>query len=326
MKKTLSLAAKFGGTFIVLATSGLMLYGCMNTNDAPNATAVVAPTSNGTAASVSSASVTITNACVPLIAGQNINVGQVCSTIDGSDLVVTYSTTSGNGWSISEYELWVGTKPEDIPQNKKGNPVPGQFTYKATSLNTNTVVVHVPLSSIGFDPNSVCGQATAIIASHAVVKSSGSGKNGGSQTAWGSGIRINAKGNWGTYQTISLSTPCFVCPNFLPNAGGISFASPQQANVGDYVTYAPVFDFAGVTLVPGTCVNTEVLPYHPYLPAGLTLDPSTCIISGTATAPTAQTIAPPPAGTGPASPIYYKVNAMSNCGPVGAVIQIFVAP
>ena len=301
------------------------MFGCLNSDYFSDSKNAAYPTSISAA---TSSQITITNACVPLIAGQNINVGQVCTAVYGSDLVVTYATTPGNGWSFSAYHLWVGTKAADIPQSKSGNPIPGQFSYKKDPVASNTVsiVVRVPLSTIGFDPDKACGAATAIIASHAVVNNAGQAKGSQTQTAWGSGIRINSKGNWGTYQTISLSTPCFVCPNFLHNAGGLSFYSPQQANVGDYVTYAPVFDAAGITLIPGSCVNTEVLPYHPFLPAGLTLDPSTCIISGKLTASTAQTIAPPPAGTGPACPIYYKVNAMSNCGPVGAVIQIFVAP
>ncbi len=299
------------GAVIGMAVASLALVGCQKMSDPVTSTVSPAPINAST--DVSTSQIVVTNACVPLLAGQTINVGQVCSEVVGSDLVVTYAVTPGNGWSLTEYHLWAGIKLEDMPQNSQGQPQPGQFPYKATGLdaNTTTVVVRIPLIALGYDPAKVCG-ASAIIVSHAVVK------NGKKETAYGAGTRILPKGNWGTFQTISFSGNCSVCPVFQHNAGGLSYWSPVYDIVGQYANHGPVW-YPGVTITPGTCVNTVVdADNHPVLPAGLNLDPNTCIIFGIPTTPTPD--------QGPPTPIYYKVNAQSNCGAVGAVIQIFVAP
>ncbi len=64
---------------------------------------------------------------VPLCAGQHIDVGTVTVWDDGTDLYVEYETT--DGWLMTETHLAVENGEANIPQTKKGNPIPGHFTY-----------------------------------------------------------------------------------------------------------------------------------------------------------------------------------------------------
>ena len=289
--------------------AGLMAFALTGCIDFSNSSSTFA-TSLSPSATISSQAV-IANPCTPLLAGQTINVGQVCTAIDGDSLVITYATTPGNGWSFSAYHLWVGTKTTDIPQNKQGQPVPGQFPYKKDPLaaNTTSITVHVPLSILGFDAAHVCG-ASAIIVSHAVVS-----KGKQTETAYGAGNLIVQKGNWATYQSISFSGNCFICPDFNNSAGGIAYPGPYYDTVGKYTYHAAILYYPGLSIAPGSCHNYVVdTAAWPALPAGLSVDPSTCAISGTPTMPTVDQR-------------YYKVRGQSNCGSgLGNVLQIFVAP
>ncbi len=78
-----------------------------------------------------------------LWAGQNIKIGNVWTSIEGSDpdtvLAVEYELSDdaiADGWSITETHLHVAAildpqnPTEGIPQTKKGNPKPGKFDYK----------------------------------------------------------------------------------------------------------------------------------------------------------------------------------------------------
>ena len=63
-----------------------------------------------------------------LYAGKTIKVGNVEVWNDDSNLYVKYDLD--DQWCLTEYHLDVATSPGDIPQTKKGNPIPGKFTYK----------------------------------------------------------------------------------------------------------------------------------------------------------------------------------------------------
>ena len=67
---------------------------------------------------------------IPLIAGQTMDAGTVTVYNDGEFLYVTYETTGD--WHMTETHLHVACDPADIPQTKKGNPIPGQFDYSET--------------------------------------------------------------------------------------------------------------------------------------------------------------------------------------------------
>ncbi|MFN8770595.1 MAG: hypothetical protein ACK5Z5_05390 [Neisseriaceae bacterium] len=66
---------------------------------------------------------------VPFIAGQNINVGNISVANDqNGKLYITISTTGG--WVLGLTHVAVSNSLSGIPQNKSGNPIPGQFTYQ----------------------------------------------------------------------------------------------------------------------------------------------------------------------------------------------------
>lgn len=131
--------------------------------------------------------------CIPtevlLIAGQTMTAGTITVSNDADFIYVTYTTT--NGWVLTQTHLYVGDCAL-IPVNNPGNPIPGQFPYKAVHNNITSYTYTVPISQI---PAGGCG----CIAAHSVVKQlNGSGGTIQTQTGWGQGTLINLTGgNWG---------------------------------------------------------------------------------------------------------------------------------
>jgi hypothetical protein len=136
------------------------------------------------------------SASTTLFAGQTINSGTVTVSNDETNLYVTYNTAAP--WQLTQIHVAVADSADGLPQNKSGNPVPGQFPYNQT-LNpaVSTYTVTIPLAGLG-DP--------IFVAAHAVVKSSGPGGTGARQTGWGYGPQFPGN-NWGTYFIYSLA-PC----------------------------------------------------------------------------------------------------------------------
>jgi len=114
-----------------------------------------------------------------LWAGKNENVGVFhIFTVDTTLRIII---DPRNGWEITESHVAVHLDPADIPQNKKGNPIPGHFAWDQKSAPTTTHEYIIPFSDI--DGGVVPGDVL-IIAIHAVVvKTDGSGCI--SETAWG---------------------------------------------------------------------------------------------------------------------------------------------
>jgi hypothetical protein len=98
-----------------------------------------------------------------LVAGQNLIVGHVFVTNDGTNLYVTYDAKYLLGFCLNETHLHVADLWSDVPQNN-GNPTPGQFDYKGEHDCVDTVSYTVPLA--GLDVN---GDGELTIAAHAVV-------------------------------------------------------------------------------------------------------------------------------------------------------------
>lgn len=145
--------------------------------------------------------------CSALIAAQQYNAGDVCVHVDGSNLIVTYTTTGG--WVLNEAHTWVGTSIVDMPQSRKGNPKIGNFPYNSgdiTGATTHTFTV--PLSTFGLTGDEVsCDPQIFIVASHAAVQldADGDGSYEQGETAWGAGDRFVERGNWATYFTSELT-------------------------------------------------------------------------------------------------------------------------
>lgn len=100
--------------------------------------------------------------------------------VDGF-LVVTYSSIPD--WEIRETHLFVG-QFNDLPTNRRGNPIVGHFPYSGThSPGTFVVTYSFPELPLG---------ECVYIAAHAVVENTTTGQN---ETAWGDGIPIGGN-NW----------------------------------------------------------------------------------------------------------------------------------
>ena len=85
---------------------------------------------------------------VDLLAGQDTDVGDITVWNDGDNLYVEFDTTD-SGELMLETHLAVATSLSDIPQTKKGNPIPGQFEYNTNHPGgTLTYVYTIPLDWI----------------------------------------------------------------------------------------------------------------------------------------------------------------------------------
>lgn len=175
-------------TFLASLALGLLL----TFAPAANAQCVAADDSSGTQ-------------CYTLFAGQTIEAGTVCATVNVDDLDITYTTT--NGWTLSETHLWVGSSIADMPQTRKGSPIPGQFPYVSGDISgTTTYTSSVALDSIGF---SCPGEdATFLVAAHAsVARDNGDGTTQ-TETGWSEGGPITARGNWATISSLTATCSC----------------------------------------------------------------------------------------------------------------------
>lgn len=145
--------------------------------------------------------------CSTLYAGQTINAGSVCVSVEGQDLSVVYTTTGG--WQMTEAHLWVGDSLATMPQTKTGNPQIGNFPYVSGDITGATsYTFNIPLSSLSTGGD-LCGQTFDVAAHAALRKSDGSGGYD-TQTGWGAGSQINARGSWATYFTYTIT--CVTTP------------------------------------------------------------------------------------------------------------------
>lgn len=97
-----------------------------------------------------------------LYAGKNMDVGDLYVWNCGEHIHVQYWITK-NGCSLGETHLAYGDDLSEIPQTKKGNPIPGKFPLKDPWLTTpDFVEFRIALDE--FD-----GDGEIIIAAHATV-------------------------------------------------------------------------------------------------------------------------------------------------------------
>lgn len=140
--------------------------------------------------------------CQTLYAGQTINAGSVCVSVDGDNLDVAYTTTGG--WQLDAAHLWIGDSLSTMPQTKTGNPQIGQFPYKSGDITGATSYLFaIPLSSLSAGTD-LCGHTFDIAAHAALRKADGSGGYE-TQTGWGDGTQINGRGSWATYFTYTVT-------------------------------------------------------------------------------------------------------------------------
>lgn len=134
-----------------------------------------------------------------LVAGQNYVAGNVSvSTTNDNKLYVTVTTQ--DGWALKTIHLFVGDKV-NLPVNKSGNPVPGNFPTNNTFSTYQTVV--------SYEFNLADFSSSFVVAVHAEVdKLDPVGQVLQSETAWAAGTRFVLKGNWATYINYTVAA----CP------------------------------------------------------------------------------------------------------------------
>ncbi len=156
--------------------------------------------------------------CVPLFAGQHIEVGTVCVSIDNEadtsaecwggatgTMTVTYEVTGG--WELVETHLAVGESLDDIPANNNGNPRIGHFPFASEDLDGATShQVTIPLCDLGLSGEAdSCDPVEAHFAAHAVVRLADGEGGVQTETAWGDGEPMTGKGSWAEYFTKELT-------------------------------------------------------------------------------------------------------------------------
>ena len=144
---------------------------------------------------------------VDLLAGQDIKAGTVTVSYDGGVLCVTYETI--DGWELVETHLAIATSLEGIPQTKKGNPIPGKFTY---SMEHDPVVMEYTYE---IDLEWVSGTELYIAAQAEIQKAvldefdAPTYDDEGNQifqteTGWGEGSEFADDRNWAMYFTFTV--------------------------------------------------------------------------------------------------------------------------
>ena len=123
-----------------------------------------------------------------------IDAGDVDVWYDCTHLYVKYTTTPG--WCITETHLHVAGDEADIPQTKKGNPIPGHFSYSTDHDPCETEVVYtIPRDGLS---------GNVYIAAHAVVCEATYENcvpicTCDCETAWGEGTEFANDRGWAMY-------------------------------------------------------------------------------------------------------------------------------
>ncbi len=143
--------------------------------------------------------------CTELMAGQSTDAGSVCATVDGDFLQVTYATA--DGWELTETHLWAGTQWSQMPQTRTGNPKIGNFPYNSGSLSgATTYTVSIDLREFGLNSSmTACQAVNLFIAAHAAVRKGNGDGTYQTETAWGDGVSLVARGSWAEGFAITIN-------------------------------------------------------------------------------------------------------------------------
>jgi hypothetical protein len=152
----------------------------------------------------------------PVIAGQDFDnpagvvlVGKGGGVYDGLLFVIWYMDSP---WIITDYHLAVEEDLNDIPVNKKGNPIPGHFEYTSES---DELFMNKPMEvAFAFDIEDMGWEETVgetpgttlYICAHAVVEdqSDTNPENWREETSWAdTGLFFNDSG-WAMYFVVTL--------------------------------------------------------------------------------------------------------------------------
>ena len=147
--------------------------------------------------------------CFNSLAGQQYNAGTVCAELvngaNGDMVKITYDTGT-SGYCLIEVQAYFG---DTIPSNGAGNPQPGQFPAKNTTMPAGcikTATLIVPLEPTCSSASTYTNRPFKLAAHSSVVLSTG----GGGQTAWTPGVDVTFGGSWATYSAASVTCSCIV--------------------------------------------------------------------------------------------------------------------
>ena len=129
-----------------------------------------------------------------LYAGQTWEIGEVLVNNDVAGkicvkFVLTDQDAIDEGWLITEAHVAVGAEPENIPQTKKGNPIPGKFPVNVSIDPGVTETDWFCLDYIWVEGTNL------VIAAHANIELP---ELGHEETGWGNGPGFDGR-NWATY-------------------------------------------------------------------------------------------------------------------------------
>jgi len=125
-----------------------------------------------------------------LYAGQHMEAGIVKVSNDGSNLFMAIAM---DGWALEEYHLAVDDDLSNIPQTKKGNPVPGRFPLVGELDRASCMEFVLPL-----EEEWVVG-TELFVALHGIVVSD----TLGAESAW-AGDHQFPGANWAAYFTYTV--------------------------------------------------------------------------------------------------------------------------
>lgn len=204
-----------------------------------------------------------------LIAGQNMDVGDVMIWHDTEMLYIQY-TTDGD-WYLYETHVFVGDEA-DLPTNKKGNPQIGQFPHSMSHDMVQEYTYEFDLvDDLGWEK----GDELFIMA-HAVVNKVVDGEVVQSETAWGCEYDYEESQRWACYIDYK---PCKVLE--MPDddvdvkvaSSSDSYFDTMVANGGNDV---PDMTYEGWCfdkyhyITPGNWYEATLYSsYDPFLPASL---------------------------------------------------------
>lgn len=181
----------------------MVLGSCSKSND-------LAPLSDNDNLKLKTGNIPNTLDCVPemeftLWAGNGTNPQNVAGTLivsnDEANLYVEFVTTSS--FTMRTIHLWVGCNPLDVPHNKKGIPVPGQFPIHQNPEDPCYSKVTIPLESLTCLGKDFCGKEIYVFAHVETAK----------ETLWGGDIAFTGP-RWGWYAKYKI------CCEEQPPTGG----------------------------------------------------------------------------------------------------------
>lgn len=148
------------------------------------------------------------SSCKILYAGQDIDAGTVCVSVEGENLKVTYQTK--DGWELTEAHLWLGENLSEMPQTRKGNPKIGNFPFNSGDIIGETSFsFYVPIADLGGEPY-LCDK-TIFVAAHAALRKDNGDGSYQTETGWADGDKFVDRGSWATFFSFT-----FVCTDDPP--------------------------------------------------------------------------------------------------------------